>query len=360
MPTSHQTRRVKLGEALSAGTLPAALVTDLVNVRYLTGFTGSAGAVLCLADGATWLATDGRYRTQAAAEAPDVESLITRTGPADLVALAHKRGVDRIGFEDEAMTVAEHQGLEESFPGELVGLGSAVTDLRLVKDEGELAALRKACLATDAAFAAVLPVLRPGPTERQVARWLDDFMRDLVPDGPGFETIAAAGENSATPHHNPTERVIESGDLLKLDFGAQVDGYHADMTRTVMIGRPADAWQQDIYDVVAEAQRAGRDALTATASGVEVDKAARTIIEAAGWGENFSHGLGHGVGLEIHEAPFLGATSTDRLAASVPVTVEPGIYLPGQGGVRIEDTVVVHHDRVEVLTTSTRELLVLD
>lgn len=358
MPDTERCRRDRLVAELDES-LSAVLVTDLRNVRYLTGFTGSNGAVLLLADGRCWLSTDGRYDTQSAAECPDVERLITRDGPAELLATAKSADAQSVGFEDKVITVAEHAELAESGL-DLVGVGKLVVGLRMVKDSDELDLLRAACAATDEALALVLPRIRPGASEREVARWLDDAMRDATHEGPGFETIVASGANSAIPHHSPTERLVERGDLVKMDFGAKVDGYHADMTRTVVVGSAPADWQEEIHQVVAAAQTAGRDALSDTGTGVEVDRAAREVVADAGYGDCFTHGLGHGVGLQIHEAPFLGSTSTDTLAAAVPVTVEPGIYLPGRGGVRIEDTVVVHHDRIEPLSTSTRELLVLD
>jgi Xaa-Pro aminopeptidase len=335
------------------------LVTDLFNVRYLSGFTGSSGALLVLADGQTWLATDGRYDTQAAEQSPDVERVITRQGPEQLLVIARQETSGPVGFEDDVVSAAQERRLSKDF-GDLSAVESFVTDLRLSKDEHELDLLRQACAATDEALAVVLPRLRPGVSERQIGRWLDDAMRDRTYEGPGFGTIVAAGANSAIPHHEPTDHQVVAGDFVKMDFGAKVDGYHADMTRTVVVGKQPADWQVEMYSLVQEAQAAGRLALSATADGATVDQAARRVVEQAGMGEYFTHGLGHGVGLQIHEAPYLGSTSTDRLASAVPVTVEPGVYLPGRGGVRIEDTTVVHHDRVELLTTSTRELLVLD
>jgi Xaa-Pro aminopeptidase len=193
-------------------------------------------------------------------------------------------------------------------------------------------------------------------TEQQVARWVDEELRERS-EGPGFDTIVAAGPNGALPHHQPTQRCIEQGELVTIDFGARVDGYHADMTRTLLVGGQPQGWQAEMYAAVLQAQSAGVAALSASAVASEVDGAARDVIAGAGFGEHFVHGLGHGVGLQIHEAPYLGSTSTDKLAPSVPVTVEPGVYVPGRGGVRIEDTVVVHAGRVESLTTTTRELL---
>ena len=360
MPEQENARRQRLAAAMVSRDLSAVLVTDLINVRHLTGFTGSNGAVVVFADAGCSLATDSRYEIQAGKESPDVASVITRDCAAALIALAASQGHSTIGFEDESLTVHEFAELAAASNGELVPVGGLVSERRMVKDETELSYLRQACAATDQALEQVLPQLRPGVTERQIARWLDDALRDLTGADPAFETIVATGENSAIPHHTPTEQEVQRGDFLKIDFGGRVAGYHADMTRTVMIGREPSDWQSEIYAVVAQAQAAGRAALSATAAAADVDRAARSVVERAGFGDAFGHGLGHGVGLRIHEAPFLGRNSADRLTAAVPVTVEPGIYLAGRGGVRIEDTVVVHQDRVEVLTNTSRELLVLD
>lgn len=351
----HQQRRLRLSERLAARDLDAALVTSLLNVRYLTGFTGSSAALLVAADGAAEIATDSRYALQVAAECPDLPARITRSGRRELADRAvHLRW--RTGFEDLELTVASWRDLPES--AEWAPLGSDLAGLRMTKDAVELALLREACSASDAALADVLQRIRPGVTEREVARWIDDGLRDRS-EGPGFDTIVAAGPNGAVPHHQPTDRPLEPGDLVTMDFGARVGGYHADMTRTAVVGGVRDDWQQEIYDVVRRAQEAGIEALGVGQSASEVDGAARQVVIDSGHGADFGHGLGHGVGLQIHEAPFLGPTSTDKLLESVPVTVEPGIYLPGRGGVRIEDTVVVHRDRVESLNTTTRELLVV-
>ena len=358
-PTEYvQSRRARLTEAMRAENVEAVLVTDLVNVRYLTGFTGSNGAALVDAKGATWLATDNRYELQAAEQSPDSTLLIERTPIAALAEICLAQPIQRVGFEDQNLTVADFAKLTADAPIEWVGVGELVQQLRAKKDEFELGLLRQACTATSSALENVLPQIGVGVTELEVARLLDDAMRDLGTDGPGFETIVATGPHSAVPHHEPTDRRIESGDFVKMDFGARVGGYHADMTRTIIVGEP-QPWQQEIYELVARAQQAGRDALTPGVAAVDVDRAAREVIAAAGFGDQFGHGLGHGVGLEIHEVPFLGATSTDRIEATVPVTVEPGVYLPGRGGVRIEDTVVVHHDRVEILTLFPRDLIVV-
>ena len=336
----------------------AVVITDLINIRYLTGFTGSNAALL-VSPSRTVFATDGRYEGQSARECPDVERLIARPCPEALFALALTSGFHRIAFESEHVSVAVHASWLTEFPSAtLVPNVGAVEAARIVKDAYEIAFLRRACAISDQALSALLPSIRPGMTERDVARRLESLMLDLGADAPSFETIAAAGENSAIPHHSPTERALVAGDLLKLDFGAEVGGYHADITRTFCLGSPAD-WQQEIHDLVREAQTAGREAVRAGADVVAVDTAVRSIITAAGHGEHFGHGLGHGVGLEIHEAPTLGPLGTGILAAGTPVTVEPGVYLLGRGGVRIEDTQLVTDGASESLTTSERDLVVL-
>ena len=354
MPETHAARRNALRALL--GEADAALVTRLVNVRYLTGFTGSNGALLVTRDGEV-LATDGRYITQSERQAPDVERAIVGSPATALAERAGKEGVGRLAFESHDVTVDLHDLLAKTGPA-LTKLGRAVESLRAVKDEDEVGLLREACAVADRAFARLLPSIRPGRTELEVARGLEALMLEEGGDGPSFETIVASGPNSAVPHHRPTDRVLGSGEFVKLDFGSLYRGYHSDMTRTVVLGQPAD-WQRDLYDLVARAQAAGRAALGVGAVTGEVDKAARDVIDAAGHGADYTHSLGHGVGLEIHEAPTLRTGGTESLSAMTPVTVEPGVYLAGRGGVRIEDTLVVRADGPELLTTTTKELLVL-
>ncbi len=323
------------------------LVSDLNNVRYLSGFTGSNAALLVFArEQPTVLATDGRYRTQAARQAPDLEVAIERACGRHLTGRAAGDGVRRLGFEGHVLTVDAYDVLARSLADhqhvELVRASGAVEALREVKDAGEIALLRLACEAADAALADLVDRggLRPGRTEKQVGRELESLMLDHGADGVSFETIVATGTNSAIPHHRPTDAVLAAGDFVKIDFGALVAGYHSDMTRTFVLGAAAD-WQLEIYDLVAAAQRAGREALVAGVALAEVDAASRRIIDDAGYGDTFNHGLGHGVGLQIHEAPGINATSAGTLLAGSAVTVEPGVYLPDRGGVRIEDTLVV-------------------
>ena len=355
MPEVHEARRALLRERL--GEADAALVTRLVNVRYLTGFTGSNAALLLTRSGAV-LATDGRYITQSERQAPDVERAIVPAAAAALVERAKTDGIGTLGYESHDVTVDLFESLSSVGPS-LVKLGRAVEALRAVKDEDEIALLREACAVADRALARLLPTLRPGRTEREVGRELEALMLEEGGDGPSFETIVASGPNSAVPHHRPTERVLEAGEFVKLDFGSVYRGYHSDMTRTVVLGPAAD-WQREVYALVASAQAAGREALAVGAVCGDVDKVSRDVIDAAGHGEEYTHSLGHGVGLEIHEAPTLRAGATDTLADRTPVTVEPGVYLPGRGGVRIEDTLVVRAGSdPELLTTSTKELLEL-
>src|SRR6478609_9943800 len=296
------------------------LVSDLVNVRYLSGFTGSNAALLVRADNETpVLATDGRYRTQAAQQAPDAEVVIERACGPHLAARAAEDGARRVGFESHVVTVDGFAALRKAAGDsiELVRAAGTVESLREVKDAGEIALLRVS-----------------------------------------FETIVAAGPNSAIPHHRPTDAVLAAGDFVKIDFGALVCGYHSDMTRTFVLS-PAAQWQLDIYDLVATAQRAGRDFLAPGVSLKDVDSASRRIIADAGYAENFGHGLGHGVGLQIHEAPGISASAAGTLLAGSAVTVEPGVYLPDRGGVRIEDTLVVGETAPDLLTRFPKELAIL-
>jgi Xaa-Pro aminopeptidase len=333
----------------------AMLVTHLVNVRYLTGFTGSNAAVLILRDGSAVFATDGRYVTQAETEVPDLETIDTRQVGPDLARRAATDSVARLGIEADHVSVSALGGLEEATGGPLVPVSRLVEKLRMVKDDTEIAALRQACAMTDAAFAAVLETLRPGVTEQDVAWTLRSLMRDGGAEDLAFDSIVAFGPHSAIPHHQPTHRPLATGDLVKLDIGARYAGYHADMTRTVVVG-PPEAWQSELHSQVAQVQQACRDQTRPNATPAELGSLALDRIEALG--RRLVHGLGHGVGLEIHEDPFLMPASPAKpLVEAMCITVEPGIYLPDQGGVRIEDTVLVTANGNEPLTTSPRELL---
>ncbi|MEU8269475.1 aminopeptidase P family protein [Sphaerisporangium sp. NPDC049002] len=349
MSVIHESRRARLAALLAEHDVDALLVTRGVNVRYLTGLVSSNAAVLVRDDASAVLATDSRYIETARRVCAGVEVVEDRDVVGGLVKMA-----ERPGIEAHDMSVATYRSLDR----EPAAVGRLVELLRVVKDEPEIDALRTACDLTDRAFADVLGTIAPGMTEKRVARALEARMAELGADGPAFDTIVASGPNGAIPHHSPSDRPIERGDLVTMDFGALYQGYHADMTRTVAVGA-VSGWQREVYDLVREAQRAGRHALAPGAGLGEVDAAARRVIEDAGYGEHFGHGLGHGVGLEIHEDPFLRPAGAGRLEDRVPITVEPGVYLPGRGGVRIEDTLVTRADGPELLTRTTKELLIL-
>ncbi|RZK85755.1 MAG: aminopeptidase P family protein, partial [Rhodococcus sp. (in: high G+C Gram-positive bacteria)] len=356
MPADHGSRRAALRAALAARDLDALLVTNLVNIRYLTGFTGSNAALLVHAadaEGAeerTVICTDGRYLPQVGEQVPDLRAEIARASAAHLIESVGRRSPSSLAFESHVVTVDEFAAWSVLAPdARLDPVPGLVEELRMVKDDFEVGLLRAACLAADSALAELIERggLRPGRTEKEVGRELEALMLAHGADGISFETIVAAGANSAIPHHRPTEAVLAGGDFVKLDFGAEVGGYHSDMTRTYVLGQAAD-WQRDVYALVARSQKAGRDALRPGAEVSAVDGAARRVIEDAGYGELFLHGLGHGVGLEIHEAPGIGKLGTGTLLDGAAVTVEPGVYFSGRGGVRIEDTLVVREQGPEL------------
>jgi Xaa-Pro aminopeptidase len=360
MPDNHAARREHARKMLAGVGADAVLVTAGQNVRYLTGLASSNAALLLPADGEGVLATDSRYALAAQRDCPDLELITERFIEPRLAAEMTRRGMRTVAFEAHEMTVERHAELTAKAEGvTTVPFGRKIEELRTVKDPSELELLATACRISSQAIADVLPAICPGLTERALASLLDHRMADLGADKPAFDTIVASGPNGAIPHHSPADRPLRRGDLVTMDFGALYGGYHADMTRTVAVGEPA-GWQRDIYDLVAAAQRAGIEAAEAGADVADVDAAARDLITEAGHGEHFQHGLGHGVGLEVHEAPTIGYGRTGKLAAGVPVTVEPGVYLPGKGGVRIEDVLVVAASGgARLLTSTTRELLVL-
>jgi len=359
MPQIHAARRALTQQKIAESGADGALITVPANVRYLSGLVSSNMAMLLPADGPALLGTDFRYAETAERDCPDLEIEIERQLEPALASLAAGRGWQTLAFEAHQLTVEQHSVLA-ALPDvpRLVPLGSVVEDLRTIKDETEIELLARACALTDQAFAAVLGAIRPGRSERELAILIERTMVDLGAECPAFDTIVASGPNGAIPHHSPGERVLQRGDLVTIDCGARHAGYHADMTRTVALGPPAP-WQREIYDLVAAAQLAGVAAATPGADVGDVDATSRATIAAAGHGDHFGHGLGHGVGLEVHEAPMLGPGRTGKLKDRVPVTIEPGIYLPGKGGVRIEDTLVVRTAGPETLITTTKELLVL-
>ncbi|HEX7097182.1 MAG TPA: Xaa-Pro peptidase family protein [Acidimicrobiales bacterium] len=341
--------------------IDALIVTNLRNVRYLTGFTGTAGHLVVTADDAL-LVTDERYGTQAdeqlQASGVPARAEITTTGQREVTTAAL---VDcaRIGLEAASITWARQRELaREWFPdAQLVPTDALVERLRLVKDAGEVARIELAATIADAALDAIRERLLDGPTEAELALELDTEMRRRGASERSFETIVASGPNGAKPHARPGTRRIRRGDLVVIDFGAMVDGYRSDMTRTLMVGEPSEQ-QRRLLDVVTAAQAAGVAAVGPDVAAREVDAACREVIATAGWGDWFVHGTGHGVGLDIHEAPWVNARSAATLAAGHVVTVEPGVYLPEVGGVRVEDTVVVTEEGNRPLTRAPKDPIV--
>jgi Xaa-Pro aminopeptidase len=352
-PVVIPTRLDALRAAFDAAACDALLVTHLTNIRYLTGFTGSAAVLLVLPD-ETVFVSDGRYAEQAR-EQLDTAGVtarieITNTEQRERIAAA-AGGAARLGLEADSVTWAQQRRFaKEWFPDtELVPTEGVVERLRLVKDPGEVARIEAASGIADEALATVRSRLLDEPTEREFALELDWTMRQLGADDVSFETICASGPNGAKPHARPGDRRIVEGDLVVLDFGALLDGYHSDMTRTIAVGPPADV-EARMLEVVLASQQAGVDAVGPGVACQAVDAACRAVIDEAGWGDAFVHGTGHGVGLDIHEAPRLARTSDATLLEDEVVTVEPGVYLPELGGVRIEDTVVVTADGCRRLT----------
>ena len=357
-------RLPRVRAALADPELDALLVTTLANVRYLTGFGGSAGALFVTEDRAL-LVTDGRYRTEAAEQlcAHGVDGCVelavggaqaqreTIAAAVSGLAGGATRPV-RIGLEaDDVTWSAQRRWADVLTPSEPVATSGVVEGLRQVKDAGELARMQNAAAIADAALGRILPMLRERPTEREVALALDVTMREMGADDRAFETIVASGPNAAKPHARPAGRCIETGDPVVIDFGAVFDGYRSDMTRTFSVGgRPHGALAR-VFDVVTAAQQAGVEAVRSGVAAGDVDKVCRKLIADA-----FEHGTGHGVGLDVHEAPTVGPGSTAILGAGVVVTVEPGVYLAGIGGVRVEDTVVVTEQGCRPLTTFPKEV----
>ena len=344
-------RRVMLDLGLEA----PLLVTDLHNVRYLTGFSGS-NAVLVVAPDAAGdvIGTDGRYRDQVVEQCPDLPVIIDRQ---TLSAIASTMTGSGAAVES-SLTVADERDLRDRGV-DVMPVAPLVEALRARKDEVEIDAIARACQITAAAFAALAQEIRRGDCERDVARRLEQLFGQLGAEDRAFASIVASGPHAAIPHHEPGGRRLESGDLLVIDAGARVDGYHADMTRTFIVAAEPEPWQSEIHGSVQRAQAAAVDACRVGAEARAVDAVARTLLADDGFGAAFSHGLGHGVGLAIHEAPMISQHSTGTIEANMAITAEPGAYLVGRGGVRIEDTLVVTDSGPRILTEAPRELVVV-
>ena len=357
--TRFSDRRRKLAAKLSGQRIDAVLVTHLIHVRYLSGFSGSNGGLLLRKDLSALMATDGRYTTQIAQEVPDLKAVEGRgTGKVLLQQFEDAQSPVRVGFEADYVSVSELEELKQSAPDgvTLVPISGVIEDIRITKDPVELEKLEEIAGIANQALEDLLAAgeLRAGRTEREVAADLEFRMRMLGSERVSFDTIVASGPNSALPHHGAGDRVIEDGDLVTIDFGAHLRGFNSDCTRTYVVGTAND-FAKESYDVVLRAQQAGVAAAVAGASLVDVDAACRTIISDAGYGDYFVHSTGHGVGLDVHEAPFAATTAKGNLAPGMTLTIEPGVYVPGKGGVRIEDTLIITAGVPKIITTASKD-----
>lgn len=352
-------RRAALVAALAEPELDALVITHLPNVRYLTGFTGSAAVAAVLRSGELVLVTDFRYATQVVEEVGELARVEITAGDAlsrMLELLAEHDGVIRLGLEGHVVTWKAAERLPKSGRWRFESHDGLVEDLRVRKDSDEIAAIREAGRVALEALEAALPVARPGAREIDVGARLELELRIRGSEWHPFPTIVASGPRSALPHAGTSDREIRRGDFLLLDFGARIDGYCADVTRTVVVGARADERQRAVYELVREAQRRAREGVSAGMSGREADALARSVIEAGGFGSEFGHSLGHGLGLEVHEEPRLSRTNDKQLPPGAVVTIEPGIYVPGWGGVRLEDDVALTASGPELLTDGRTEL----
>jgi Xaa-Pro aminopeptidase len=357
---TNSSRIAKIREKLADLELDALMVSVQENRYYLSGYTGedaqfdeSAG-VLFISYSRLVLATDSRFDLQARAEAPNFEVVCYRKGlEKELPAIAANLGIRRLGFESVRLSHKNHAAYAQTLkaaapPVELVPTENLVEDLRKIKSDEEIQATVDALRLAENAFSRVVATIRPGMTEKQVAWEMEKAMRESGAQGLSFSTIVASGPNSALPHAIPSDRQIREGEPLLIDWGARLDEYCSDTTRTLVVGNPKEPFQK-VFDTVVEARDRAIAGIRAGASGTEVDRIARDFIDQNGFGDKFGHGLGHGTGLAVHEAPRLSPIKDDRLEAGMIVTVEPGIYLPEWGGVRMENQVVVTRDGARVL-----------
>ncbi len=344
----------RLRRLMKAEGIGALLVSKRENVRYLTGFTGSAGSVL-VASGRLWLITDFRYKLQARHETSGTAILIQKTDfPSALRDAADHARVESIWFDESSLTIEEMKKLRKKGLT-LKGHRDLVGQLRQEKDRLELTSLRKAIRRAEESFRELKKYIRPGARERDLALMLEFMMREKGARRAAFDTIVASGGNGAMPHASVTSRRIRSGDLVTFDFGAEADGYFCDITRTICVGRPSQR-QREMHALVLMAQTAAIKCVRPGVSCKAVDDAARDTIKKAGHGQHFGHGTGHGIGLMVHEGPSVSPLSRDNVGRNMVFTVEPGVYIPGWGGVRIEDMVLVTDSGVKVMTTLPREL----
>jgi Xaa-Pro aminopeptidase len=354
-----RSRWLALAEQMKESGYDALLLTAFADVRWLTGFTGSNGAVLAITSGPPLLATDPRYAQQAVNECPEVELIVTKELTAQLLMRLREKGAGSLGVDPATLTLA-HFRVISAHPGmfgmSIQEIESPLGKLRLRKDIHELEAMRRAGKISVESLAELLDSIRVGQSEIHIARTLEAIMGDHGSADRAFPSIVAAGPNGGQPHHTPSDRPVAAGELLTIDFGAMVEGYRADCTRTVIVGADPEEWQAEIHAVTVAAAQAAREAAGPGVKTRDVDAAARQVVSAAEYAEFFVHGVGHGIGLDIHEPPLLGSSTKGKLHTSVPFTIEPGIYLPDKGGVRIEDTCVLNDDGLEVFTEFPRDL----
>ncbi|WP_050615735.1 M24 family metallopeptidase [Bacillus testis] len=348
----------RLRETFDQAGIDGILVTNPYNLRYMTGFTGTAGVALLSRDKACFI-TDFRYTEQAAKQCTGYEIIKhTKSLPEEVAHQAKEMGINKLGFEQDVFTYASFITYKGLFNGELVPVSNLIEKLRLIKTPSEIKILKEAAKIADAAFEHIIGFIRPGMTELTVSNELEFFMRKQGATSSSFDTIVASGVRSALPHGVASDKVIETGDLVTMDYGAYYNGYVSDITRTVAVGKPSDQLKE-IYDIVLEAQLRGMAGIKPGMTGKEADALTRNFIEEKGYGPNFGHSTGHGIGLEIHEAPGLSMKSDVILEPGMAVTCEPGIYVPGLGGVRIEDDTIITEEGNEALTHSTKELIIL-
>lgn len=360
--SNSQIKRLKkLRTSLAEKGLDALLLSRPENLRYLSGFTGSSGWLLISGQNAI-LATDFRYVEQAKGESPDFEIIQTKQELHDwLPGLVSDLGWHKLGFEANFISYEGYHKLSEAIKTKqtnlkLVPTTGIVEHLRSVKEPEELGFIIKAAELAEAAFEQAKAIIRPGITEKEVAWEIEKILRQEGSEGIPFEIIVASGPNSALPHARPTEKIICLGEPVLIDMGARINGYCSDFSRTLFLGK-ADKTFREIYNIVLKAQATAIEGIKSGMDAARADQLARSVVEQAGYGDAFGHGLGHGVGLATHELPTLGPSSSDSLADGMVFTIEPGIYLTGQGGVRIEDMVVLENGKVRVLTKAERDLL---
>ncbi|WP_210365898.1 aminopeptidase P family protein [Bacillus sp. REN3] len=348
----------KLRESFESLGIDGMLITSEFNRRYMSGFTGTSGMILISNEKALFI-TDFRYTEQAAKQCEGFE-VVLQKGQAheEVAAQAQLLGIKKLGFEEEHVTFAAYKEFDQSIDAEMVPVSGEIEKLRLIKTDSEIKILKEAAAIADAAFTHILEFIRPGRTELEVSNELEFFMRKQGATSSSFDIIVASGYRSALPHGVASDKVIEKGEFITLDYGAYYKGYVSDITRTVSIGNPSGKLKE-IYDIVLEAQLRGMAGIKPGMTGKEADALTRNFITEKGYGEYFGHSTGHGIGLEVHEGPSLSFRSDTVLEPGMVVTVEPGIYIAGLGGVRIEDDTVITLDHNESLTHSTKELIII-